>query len=108
MTINNPIIIKVEVDEFIMSYLEGLHFDINGYREVINSILKDDRYNEVTYDKFMKEYKELNREYEYTKNVIIADYTPANYKTSEYSCVFDFIETCIVINKIEGCGCSVK
>lgn len=109
MRAKKEVIRFIEIDEELMKHLEILHFDITGYNSILRTIFenKDKEFDKELYNEFMKEYRECNRFYEFTKRQLIDQYVPEELNIPEYLFTFNFFKNGIEVeeNTKKGCSC---
>lgn len=66
----------VKLEEEVIFYLQKLSYELDGYRVLLRSILSNKyfKYNEELYQVFMKDYQEVNMEYNLAMNELKENY----------------------------------
>lgn len=95
----------IEIDDELMKNLEILHFDIEGYQNILKLILTKKEFNNEVYEHFKNEYMECNRIYQLTKNELVNAYVPEEFNNKNYSYTFDFYKNGLELMKETEKGC---
>lgn len=88
---------KVKIDSKLMNYLEGIFFEYNGLKTILESLIlyKEECINKDVYDYFIEDYKTTNLKFEILKSEILNEYAPS-FKGKNVT--FDFETNQIILN----------
>lgn len=99
----------VKVDEIPMRYLELLHFEVMGLKNILEKIaiksceLEDYVIDEDVRRYYLHKYLEIHKEYESLKSCIMEEYVPIDKKNMLVN--FNFEKLCLEFTEKGTCAC---
>lgn len=90
-------IIKVEIKQEMIDYLQRLHFELEAHQDVIQRIIEGhsadqnaDILESAVFKKYSKNISEIKAEYELAKQEVTSVYVPDEYKGKDAKWNIDF------------------
>ena len=102
-------LIKVDVNQETVNMIEGLHYEVNSRKEIIQLMLTkpDPGFNKELFDAYNKEYAEFYAQYDRAKNELQSRYVPEDLiaKNATWSLDFNSCVLTITVPDEVNCNC---
>ena len=92
--------LRIEIPEDVTTYLERLHYEQLGLRNLVAHMERSKSPDEK-FCRVMREYRQTSAEYELAKDTIRETYIPKDYQTDEYSFKLVYDTSILYIGKRE-------
>jgi cupin superfamily acireductone dioxygenase involved in methionine salvage len=88
----NKVLKIVRISENLMTYVQRLEFELNGYKNIMASIVSAPHpYTQENYDKFMEQYQDTNAEFRLVVGKVLEDFAPEYGKRNDILLNFIYV-----------------